>query len=184
MAYEEPKINRVCLDCGGNFLSKRRPKKRCDECWKANLKKTAKVRYYRKHEPVKMKTLKCPHCKQNFDTKRWDKIYCCPKHKTLAERRRLREATPEDRRRQEGGWTVKDRKIYGSRYYREVIKPREKRQRQAEDKAFAIIKDKIPPPKIQGLTADEIVRYWGRIIQVGVSTRKRIGTFWNFRCLI
>ena len=165
MAYEEPKINRVCLDCGGNFLSKRRPKKRCEECWEANLKKTALVRYYRKHEPVKMKTLKCPHCKENFDTKNWLQTYCCSEHRILAERRRLRDATPEDKRRgTKQGWTVKDRKAYGSRYWKEVTLPSINKQRKAEAEALVFINNKIPPPKIQGLTPEQIVSYWKRII--------------------
>ena len=163
MTCEIPEINKPCLDCGEVFLCKRRTKQRCEGCWEANLKKTALVRYYRRREPVKMKTLKCPHCKENFDTKNRHKTYCCSEHRILAERRRLREATAEDRRRREG-WTVKDRKIYGSRYYKAVIKPREKRQREAENKAFAIIKEKIPPVHIQNLSPEHIERYWGRII--------------------
>ena len=165
MTCEIPEINKLCLDCGEVFLCKRRTKQRCEGCWEANLKKTALVRYYRNHEPVKMKTLKCPHCKENFDTKNRHKTYCCSEHRILAERRRLRDATPEDKRRvTKQGWTAKDRKAYGSRYWKEVTLPRLNKQRKAEAEALVVINNKIPYAKLQRLPAEKIVRYWGKII--------------------
>ena len=175
MTYRKPEIHRVCAHCGGNFTCQHGHRKFCsDKCLFEADRKRALAYYYSHHKPAKMETRKCLYCKEDFDTNHCHKRYCCPEHRTLAIRKRL--ATPESRAKHREankkyrlmrnklreGWTVADRKKYGSKYWFEVIKPRLQLEKEAE--ALMEVPDKIPPPKIQRLTSEQIVRYWGRII--------------------
>lgn len=178
MAHRKPETDRPCSNCGEIFTRKHRLKKYCsDRCVLEVDNKRSLAYYHGTRKPRKMRTLKCPYCKVDFDTKNWHKIYCCTEHKTLAEG--LRKKTPEykekhreakiqyllksiEKEAKKKGWTVAERKAYGSRYYFEVIKPRLQRLKEAE--ALMEVPDKIPPVKIQGLTSEQIERYWGRII--------------------
>lgn len=166
MARKKPPTNKVCIYCGKTFLYTRRRRRLCsDACSRAIDIKRSLKRYYKANPPRKTLTLKCPYCNVDFDTKRWDKIYCCKEHRIWDDRNKLRANTPENKKRpiKHRGWTVRERKAYGSRYWREVTLPRLNKQRKAEAKALAMIKPEIPPQQIQGLSPEQISKYWDRI---------------------
>ena len=175
MAYIKPEIDKVCAHCGENFTCQHRHKKFCsDKCLFEADRKRALAYYYSHREPREMETRQCSYCKEDFDTNHCHKRYCCPEHRTLAIRKRL--ATPESRAKhreankkyrlnekaKKKGWTVAERRKYGSKYWFEVIKPRLQLEKEAE--ALLEVPDKIPPVHIQNLPPEKIVRYWGRII--------------------
>ncbi len=165
MTARKPPTNKECIYCGESFLYTRRRRRLCsDACNRAIDIKRSLKRYYKANPPEKTKTIQCLYCGVDFETKRY-KIYCCKEHRILADRKRLRANTPENKKRpiKHRGWTVRERKAYGSKYWREVTLPRINKQREAEAKALAMIKPEIPPMQLQGLSPEQISKYWHRI---------------------
>ena len=176
MAKKMPEFDKVCTNCGGTFTCQQKRRRLCsDKCVRKAEGKRALARYYRNREIREMETRECRYCNEDFDTNNYHKRYCCPEHRTLDIKKRM--ATPEGRAKHReankksrlasrklrgAGWTVAERREYGSQYYFDITKPR--LQREKEARVLMEVPDKIPPPKIQGLTPEQIVRYWGRII--------------------
>ena len=175
MAHRKPGIDKACTYCGETFACQHGHRKFCsDKCRFEADNKRASAYYHSKREPRKMETRQCSYCKEDFDTKNCQRVFCCPQHRILAGRKKV--ATPEGRAKhrkywkrdqankkaKEGGWTAKERKAYGSQYWFDITKPRLQREKEAE--ALSEVPDKIPYSKIQRLYAEQIVRYWGRII--------------------
>ena len=155
MTDRKPEIHRVCAHCGENFTCQHGHRKFCsDKCLFEADRKRALARYYSKRKLREMETRQCLYCKEDFDTKNYHKTYCCLEHRKLAVRRKM--ATPEGR--------AKHREC--SKRYRLNDKEAKKQRLQRKKEAAVLMEvpDKIPPPKIQGLTPEQIVRYWGRII--------------------